>query len=372
MHNFMDKNNKKSHKILFVSFSIFLSLFLYFGIAHASIMSDLTGGITNAVRFIAHDFLPQIKNAFCEIYVSQVQTGGWTENEIRTNVGGKLCVGYTPSIKTIDYAINISSTTNNALTTQNNPLPTQTATTSYTPQTNTPGALMGDVTAEGTNLDNQGIIYWTNIERQSNGTNLVSLSGNSILDQIALARVKDMFAKGYFAHNSPTGDSASKEATVYGYKYINLGENIALGNFGGNRKLILSWMASPGHRANILNSNYTEIGVAAMEGYYQGQKVWIAAQIFGRPLSDCKEPDSSLKTQINVGKTTLTSTNNKLQDIQSEITSMDKSNVTLYNAKVSEYNSLAKEYNELVAKLKTLIAKYNSAVQVFNSCVKSN
>ncbi len=119
-----------------------------------------------------------------------------------------------------------------------------------------------------------GTIKWTNTERRNNGA-LPPLAENSELDEIAALRLADMFKNQYFAHVSPTGSSAESVAKEVGYDYIALGENLALGDFSGDEDLVTAWMNSPGHRANILNTKYQEIGVAVKEGNYAGHSAWI-------------------------------------------------------------------------------------------------
>lgn len=127
-------------------------------------------------------------------------------------------------------------------------------------------------------LTRAGIIAETNIQRAVNG-NLPPLAEDTTLDDIAQIRLDDMFTKQYFAHISPSSSSAVTVAQAVGYDYIALGENLALGNFPGDAGVVTAWMNSPGHRANILDVHYTNIGVAAREGNFQGENVWIAVQI---------------------------------------------------------------------------------------------
>ena len=54
-------------------------------------------------------------------------------------------------------------------------------------------------------------------------------------------------------------------------------------------------MNSPGHRANILNGKFTQIGVAVGRGTFEDHEVWIGVQVFARPLSDCPQPNAALK-----------------------------------------------------------------------------
>ena len=110
-----------------------------------------------------------------------------------------------------------------------------------------------------TALSKLGVLVWTNVQRDLNGK-MPSLTSNSILDQIANLRLQDMFSRQYFEHISPIGEGASDLARTNGYEFIVIGENIALGNFESDQKLVAAWMASPGHRANILNARFVDIG----------------------------------------------------------------------------------------------------------------
>ena len=144
----------------------------------------------------------------------------------------------------------------------------------------------------------------TNLQREANG-NLPALKENTKLDAAAAAKANDMFLNQYFEHISPLGVGPEKLVQSYGYDYIIEGENLILGNFSSEKEVVQNWMNSPGHRANILNNRYTEIGVAVIKGAYKGESVWIGVQEFGLPLSACEEPSSSLKNEINSEKNQL-------------------------------------------------------------------
>lgn len=223
------------------------------------------------------------------------------------------------------------------------------------------------------NLSVEGILNWTNKQRKINGS-LPLLSKNSRLNQIAFLRIKDMFAKEYFEHNSPQGIGASDIAHDVGYEFILVGENIALGNFDGDEALVQAWMDSPGHRANILNNRYTEIGIAAEKGLYKGKSVWLAVQVFGRPLYLCKQPDYALKKIINERESKIDLLNIEAKAYYFEIQEMKNAgirNANEYNKKVAAYNEIIKEINSLVAEIKSMIEKYNSQVKIFNACVQN-
>lgn len=218
-----------------------------------------------------------------------------------------------------------------------------------------------------------GILDWTNRQRQTNGS-LISLSQNSKLNRIAsLRRIKDMFEKEYFEHKSPLGIGASDIAHDVGYEYILVGENIAQGNFKSDEDLVQAWMDSSGHRANILNKRYTEIGIAAERGLYKGKKVWLAVQIFGRPLSLCEEPDYSIKKSIDEGENKIDLLDIKAKVYYFEIKSMEKGkmeNVEQYDKKIGEYNEIVEQIKLLSNEIKNLVLKYNGQVRVFNACIE--
>jgi uncharacterized protein YkwD len=109
------------------------------------------------------------------------------------------------------------------------------------------------------------------------------LQQSAALDKVAAARVADMFKYQYFSHSSPSGATAANLTKQYGYKWMALGENIARGTFSSGTQIVAAWMTSPGHKANILSSGYTEIGIAAAYGKYNGRNQWIAVQVFGKP-----------------------------------------------------------------------------------------
>jgi chromosome segregation ATPase len=149
-----------------------------------------------------------------------------------------------------------------------------------------------------------------------------------------------------------------------------IGENLALGNFLNDQELVQGWMDSPGHRANILHQQYTELGVAVLQGTYQGETTWIAVQHFGKPLSACAQPSSGLNQQIETNKQRLTQMAADLQARQEELAQMDQ-NHPEYNQKVDEYNQRVEEYNRLISETEQLVNTYNEQVAAFNRCAAS-
>lgn len=217
-------------------------------------------------------------------------------------------------------------------------------------------------------LTRSGDIKWTNTERTTNG--LPVLSENKQLDSIALLRLEDMFENQYFAHVSPTGSKAEKVAGEAGYDYLALGENLALGNFSDDKDLVDAWMGSPGHRANILNTHYTEIGVAVKAGVFEGKPAWIGVQIFGKPASACPKPDETLKARIEAMEIELKNLQATLDAKRAEIGNSDR-RAPDYNEKVAAYNALVEQYNTFLSQTKDSISQYNGQVAILNQCIGS-
>lgn len=104
----------------------------------------------------------------------------------------------------------------------------------------------------------QKVVELTNQERAKNG--LKPLTLDTALSKVARAKSQDMQSKGYFSHTSPTYGSPFDMMKKFGITYRSAGENIAMGQ-PTPEAVVKAWMNSEGHRANILNSGYTHIGV---------------------------------------------------------------------------------------------------------------
>ncbi len=211
----------------------------------------------------------------------------------------------------------------------------------------------------------EGVVKYTNTHRAENG--LSPLTVNSKLNQSALIKANDMFARQYFEHDSPDGVGVDGLAKEVGYAYIVIGENLALGNFENDQELVQGWMDSPGHRANILNTKYQEIGVAVVRGTYQGKSTWMAVQHFGMPTTACPAPSSILNNQITANNNTLNQLSAQLTTLKAQLESMDKHDPG-YNQKVEEYNAKVNEYNALLEQTKSLVNEYNSQITAYNNC----
>jgi hypothetical protein len=149
--------------------------------------------------------------------------------------------------------------------------------------------LFPDVLGYATDISVEKVLDLVNQERTKN--NLSPLSLNTDLSTAATAKAADMFKNNYWAHVSPKGTTPWEFITGSGYKYIYAGENLAK-NFETSQDVVVAWMNSPTHRANILKPEYKEIGIAVMNGSLQGDATTLVVQEFGsRTLGDARQPN---------------------------------------------------------------------------------
>ncbi|WP_075617777.1 CAP domain-containing protein [Paenisporosarcina indica] len=113
----------------------------------------------------------------------------------------------------------------------------------------------------------QQVLTLTNQERSKEG--LKPLAADTALMASARAKSADMSNNNYFSHNSPTLGSPFDQMKARGITYRAAAENIAMGQRTA-AEVVQGWMESPGHRANIMNGNYTHIGI----GYVANGNYW--------------------------------------------------------------------------------------------------
>ncbi|AUG56981.1 SafA/ExsA family spore coat assembly protein [Acetivibrio saccincola] len=106
-------------------------------------------------------------------------------------------------------------------------------------------------------LENE-VIRLVNSERAKKG--LPALKANWQVSRVARYKSQDMIDRNYFSHTSPTYGSPFRMLESFGISFSAAGENIAMG-LRTPSEVMRAWMGSPGHRANILNPSYNEIGV---------------------------------------------------------------------------------------------------------------
>jgi hypothetical protein len=124
----------------------------------------------------------------------------------------------------------------------------------------------------------QEVLRLTNDQRRENG--LQPLNFNAKLAETARQHSANMARSNTLAHTLE-GSTMTSRIKASGYPFLAIGENIAF-NDPTPEAVLNSWMHSPGHRANILNKNFTELGVGIADDV-NGEPYY--TQDFGRPVS---------------------------------------------------------------------------------------
>jgi uncharacterized protein YkwD len=121
------------------------------------------------------------------------------------------------------------------------------------------------------------VVALVNKERAAAGCG--PLTEDPQLEKAAQNHSDDMAARDFFDHTNPDGADPGQRITAAGYRWSTYGENIAKGQ-QTPESVMDSWMNSPGHRANILNCSFKDIGVGVHRG--AGGPWW--TQDFGAKL----------------------------------------------------------------------------------------
>lgn len=132
-------------------------------------------------------------------------------------------------------------------------------------------------------ITKSAIVDLANYDRRQAGVE--PLFENALLDRAALMKAQDMLAKGYFEHISPQGLTPWYWFSRSGYDYRYAGENLAIG-FVDSSEVNGAWLASPAHKANILNGSYRETGIAVLSGLFQGSPTTVVVQLFGTKMAN--------------------------------------------------------------------------------------
>ena len=131
-----------------------------------------------------------------------------------------------------------------------------------------PGQVLNIPTTDASVLSfEKEVVRLVNEIRKQNGLN--ELTYDWQLSRVARIKSEDMRDNKYFSHTSPTYGSPFQMMKSFGITYRSAGENIARGQ-ATPQKVVDAWMNSSGHRANILNSSFTHIGV----GYAENGRYW--------------------------------------------------------------------------------------------------
>jgi len=145
-----------------------------------------------------------------------------------------------------------------------------------------PGRTMGRPKGGGTQTGNAAaesmVLQIVNAERAKVGCRPLAM--DTRLTNAARGHSTDMANRGYFDHTTPNGVDFATRITNAGYRWSSAGENIAKGQ-RTPADVMFAWMHSPGHRANILNCGYVNIGVGLA---YDAHHTPVWTQDFASPL----------------------------------------------------------------------------------------
>ncbi|MBI3385193.1 hypothetical protein HY030_03315 [Candidatus Gottesmanbacteria bacterium] len=129
-----------------------------------------------------------------------------------------------------------------------------------------------------TNINSQDLEEAVNKERIENG--LTPLKINNLLNKAATEKANDMFTKGYWAHFAPDGKTPWFFIDQAGYQYKYAGENLAR-DFALSNQVVAAWMKSATHKKNILDSKFSDMGLAVVNGNLSGEPTTLVVQLFG-------------------------------------------------------------------------------------------
>ena len=142
------------------------------------------------------------------------------------------------------------------------------------------------------------LLSLTNLDRTQYHEKVLSV--NNDLAQAAQAKASSLVKNNYWSHISPTGETPAEMISSSGYQFISAGENLAYG-FNSAISVNSAWMASPSHRANILNSSFSNVGFAVAESanfMNHGPAVIVVAE-YGQPNNRAIISNQVVKTPTN-------------------------------------------------------------------------
>ncbi len=143
-------------------------------------------------------------------------------------------------------------------------------------------SLQNSILGFSSSITVEQVVSQTNEERSKHG--LKPLTLNSRLSAAALAKGQDMLDNQYWSHTSPEGKQPWDFMRAANYRYRVAGENLAR-DFHHTTDMISAWMASPTHKANIINDQYEQIGIAVIDGKLEGFDTTLVVQMFGAPTA---------------------------------------------------------------------------------------
>lgn len=154
-------------------------------------------------------------------------------------------------------------------------------------------------------ITSSSVVAITNAKRTEAG--LSTLTVQPALSAAAVAKGKHMCAEQYWSHISPKGVTPWVFIKDAGYRYSVAGENLAR-DFSDTDSMVSAWMASPTHKANIMNARYKDIGIGVVDCKLLGTDTTVVVQMFGSSLlpstkTAAKKPVATLAPQVKAEMT---------------------------------------------------------------------
>jgi len=145
------------------------------------------------------------------------------------------------------------------------------------------GATTGDILGNQSDITISSLLEHTNEARVRIGVKPLLI--NDKLNKAAYLKAQDMFEKQYWAHDAPDGTQPWKWFGDVNYNYNEAGENLAK-NFTSTSAVMIAWMDSPEHKANIIKSSYSDVGFAVVSGEMDKKPISIIVALYGLPADD--------------------------------------------------------------------------------------
>lgn len=186
-------------------------------------------------------------------------------------------------------------------------------------------AINGRTMAYATEMSRENLLASTNNRRASNGISNLTL--NSSLSQAAQNKATDMRNRDYWSHNTPDGQEPWIFIDEVGYAYTKAGENLAFG-FPTSDATVTGWMNSPSHRANMLDSTFTEVGFGFInsENFVSSGNQTIVVAMYAKPYTKPTATAPTLELEVQFEELSETSPDINNPQEQSQTVPIQKQN----------------------------------------------
>lgn len=142
------------------------------------------------------------------------------------------------------------------------------------------------------------VVIESNKARAKEGLQL--LVPSEALMAAAQARAEDMARSGFFAHKGADGSSPWRWVKDQGYSFSRAAENLAV-NYEDADGVVAGWLASPGHRANLLDGRLEEIGIGVADGMHKGERATYVVQYLAtRVEGTLSQAAAAVQTSVQV------------------------------------------------------------------------